>query len=113
MRPINPRSTSIYARSRELRSLCHDLCSRLPSRARSLRDQIERASESVALNFVEGCGRSSPADRAHFFTVARGSAYEVSAAIDTALIRRLVSEPVACAGIDAADHVAAMLARWR
>lgn len=48
----------------------------------SLRDQLERAASSIALNLAEGCGRHSRRDRLHFFAIAQGSAMECAAAID-------------------------------
>jgi hypothetical protein len=37
---------------------------------RSLRDQLERASASIALNLCEGCARRAPGDKAQFFAIA-------------------------------------------
>lgn len=48
----------------------------------ALRDQIERASSSIALNLAEGCARRTRRDRHHFFAIAQGSATECAAAID-------------------------------
>ncbi len=48
----------------------------------ALRDQLERAASSIALNLAEGCGRRSRPDRLHFFAMAQGSAAECAAAID-------------------------------
>lgn len=48
----------------------------------SLRDQLERASASIALNLAEGCARRTRRDRHHFFAMAQGSAMECAAAID-------------------------------
>lgn len=42
-----------------------------------LTNQIRRASLSVSSNISEGFGRSSVADRTHFYIMARGSLYEV------------------------------------
>lgn len=39
---------------------------RLP---RHLKDQMDRATSSIALNFAEGYGKSSPNDRNKFFTI--------------------------------------------
>ena len=48
-------------------------------------NQLKRSSSSIPLNIAEGCGRESPADRARFFTIAKGSALESSASIDLLL----------------------------
>jgi|SRR3990167_8092857 len=42
-----------------------------------LTDQIRRASISITSNIAEGFGRSGINDKAHFFTMAIGSLYEV------------------------------------
>jgi four helix bundle protein len=55
-----------------------------------LRDQLERASISIVLNIAEGCGRVSPADKARFYAMARGSATEVAAVLDVLWARALV-----------------------
>src|SRR5687767_4852511 len=48
----------------------------------SLRDQLDRASVSIVLNIAEGAGRFSPADKARFYAIARGSATECAAIMD-------------------------------
>ena len=49
-----------------------------------LGDQLLRAAQSVVLNIAEGAGQASlPAKRRHY-TIARGSAFEVAAALDLA-----------------------------
>jgi four helix bundle protein len=57
----------------------------------ALRDQLDRASVSICLNTAEGAGRTSPAEKRHFFSIARGSATESGAALDLLLARGLVS----------------------
>src|SRR5215470_19794090 len=47
-----------------------------------LRDQLDRASVSIVLNIAEGAGRFSPADKARFYGIARGSATECAAIVD-------------------------------
>ena len=56
--------------------------SRLRVTPAPLRDQIDRASSSVVLTLAEGIGRVSGPDRAHFFAMARGSAFECAAVLD-------------------------------
>ena len=58
-----------------------------------LRNQLERASASVLLNLAEGCGRWAPGEKAHFYSIARGSAMECAAALDVLAARSLLSAP--------------------
>lgn len=41
-----------------------------------LTSQIRRAASSISANLSEGFGRQTNADKAHFYIMARGSAYE-------------------------------------
>jgi four helix bundle protein len=45
-----------------------------------------RAAKSAALNVAEAAGRSSPADRARVFAIARGEALEAAAAVEIAVL---------------------------
>jgi four helix bundle protein len=58
----------------------------------ALRDQLDRASSSVALNLAEGWGRWQARDKAHFYAIARGSLLESGAAIDLLRARGLARE---------------------
>lgn len=49
-----------------------------------LRDQLSRASVSVALNLAEGYGRYSRKDKRRCYTIALGSARECAAALELA-----------------------------
>ncbi len=60
--------------------------------ALELRDQLDRASISIVLNIAEGCGRRSPADKARFYSMARGSATECAAILDLLGVRELVDD---------------------
>ena len=57
-----------------------------------LRDQLLRASVSVVLNLSEGAGRRSRADKARFYSMARGSASESGAILYLLRARGVVSE---------------------
>ena len=63
----------------------------IPRGHRELRDQLTRASLSIPLNCAESVGRVSPADKAHFFAIARGSAMECGAIVDAARSLGLIS----------------------
>ncbi len=45
-------------------------------------DQWKRASLSSVLNLAEGTGRMTPADKRHYYTLARGSIFECVAILD-------------------------------
>ena len=47
-----------------------------------LRNQLTRASSSIALNLAEGNGRKQTNDRKHFFQIAYGSFKECKAILD-------------------------------
>ena len=68
------------------------VASLVPRGHAALRDQLERASTSVALNLSEGWGRWRAREKAHFYTIARGSLLESGAAIDLLLARALAGE---------------------
>jgi four helix bundle protein len=78
-----------------------------------LADQLRRAASSVALNFSEGYGKSTPADQRRYFRIARGSAYEVAAALDVAHGFDAVTAERKAQGKEICDHLAAMLTRFR
>jgi len=50
-----------------------------------LRNQLNRAASSIALNLAEGRGRKTLTDQKHFFQIAYGSAKECQAILDLAL----------------------------
>ena len=47
-----------------------------------LKNQLERASSSIALNLAEGAGRESTKEQKRFFTIAFGSLRECQAILD-------------------------------
>jgi four helix bundle protein len=55
-----------------------------PTYRKHLRDQLVRAADSVVLNIAEGMSKTSPDERRHHLSVAKGSAAEVAAVIDIA-----------------------------
>jgi four helix bundle protein len=53
-----------------------------PKYDRNVRDQLSRASMSIALNIAEGSGRFSSKDKRNFYVIARSSAGECMAMMD-------------------------------
>jgi four helix bundle protein len=52
------------------------------TRVGDVKDQLDRASTSIALNIAEGNGKYAPKDRCRFFDIAHGSALECAAGLD-------------------------------
>ncbi len=64
-------------------------------KARAVRDQLDRASTSIALNIAEGNAKFSMKDRCRYLDIADGSAVECAAALDILIAqKRLTAEDV-------------------
>ena len=86
------------------------LVSRVPSRLRSLADQVVRSASSVPANLSEGHGRSGR-DRAHHYRIAYGSAKEVDTHLRILLHARAIDPARAAQALQVFDDVRAMT--WR
>ena len=99
----------VYSLALEFHALA---CSMLPRRGfAALRDQLERASLSVALCIAEGAGRTSGPDTRRFYEMARGSATESAAVVDVLLVRRLIDAERHRAARNLALRIVQMLSR--
>jgi four helix bundle protein len=78
-----------------------------------LRSQVTRASKSMLLNLAEGVPSRSAAVRRRYFEAAKGSAYEVAAAVDIAGALGMVEGEEVAAILDLCHPVSAMLSRMR
>jgi four helix bundle protein len=81
-------SSDCYRLALELAALAASL---VPRGHAALRDQLERASASGLLNLAEAWGRWQVREKAHHYTIARGSVLESGAAIDLLRARGLAS----------------------
>lgn len=63
----------------------------LPRGHSALADQWRRAAMSIPLNIGEGAGKTSAAERAHCYAIARGEAMECGAILD--VVRLLNAAP--------------------
>jgi len=63
----------------------------LPKGCGALRDQLDRASVSIALNLSEGAGVRAARQKARYYAIARGSASECAAVVAIASARGLAA----------------------
>jgi four helix bundle protein len=73
-----------FQQAKKLYQLCKQL--RLPE---MLRDQLMRASASIALNLAEGSGKRTPQDQRRFYGIALGSVRECEAILELETVEHL------------------------
>ena len=76
-----------------------------------LADQLRRAAQSVPQNIAEGCGRTTRADKAKYYTIARGSAMESASHLDVMRIDELIDAELYARGIELLERIVAMLTK--
>ena len=86
------------------------LTSSIPTRMKSLADQVIRAASSVPANLAEGAGRKGR-DRAHFWRIAYGSALEVGSHLELLMRVGAIDRERADEAIESFDRVRALT--WR
>jgi four helix bundle protein len=101
----------VYQRSIEFLALAHRVRERLPKGHADLADQFRRAAQSVPQNIAEGCGRTTRADKAKHYTIARGSAMESASHLDVMRVDELVDPELYARGIELLDRIVAMLTK--
>ena len=73
-------------------------------------DQLRRTAQSVPQNIAEGCGRTTRADKARHYTIARGSAMESASHLDVMRVDMIDAELYA-RGIELLERIVAMLTK--
>jgi four helix bundle protein len=74
-----------------------------------IKDQLDRASNSIALNIAEGNGKFSPKDRCRFFDIAHGSALECAAGLDILVAKKKLAPEQIQSGKDGLHKIVQML----
>jgi four helix bundle protein len=78
----------VYRCAIDFLALAVQITAQMPRGQFDLRDQLRRASTSIPLNIAEVSGKTSLADRARFYAIARGSALECAAIPDVLRLLR-------------------------
>jgi four helix bundle protein len=101
----------VYQRSIEFLALAHQLRARLPKGHADLADQLRRSAQSTPQNIAEGAGRTTKADKARHYAIARGSAMESASHLDVMKVSELIDEELYARGIELLERVVAMLTK--
>jgi len=80
----------VYQLALEFNKYAHQICSKLDSRS-DIRNQLDRASNSIVLNIAEGNGKYSKKDKCRYFDISLGSSFESAGCLDILSIRNIVS----------------------
>jgi four helix bundle protein len=80
----------VYQKALRFFGIADRIAERL-SRRNDMRDQLQRASGSIVNNTAEGAGEFSPREKARFYRMARRSAIECAATLDSALEINLIA----------------------
>jgi four helix bundle protein len=82
----------VYQCSIQFLALAFAIVGRLPRGHAPLADQLRRAATSIPLNIAEAAGKTSTNDRAHFHSIARGSAMECGAILDVVRLLAVIPD---------------------
>ena len=102
----------VYKVSLELNAWAGELLDgRLSTCKLSVAKQLDRAATSVPLNIAEGNGKRSSRDQGRFLDIARGSALECAACLDTLVVRRALAADEALVGKRLLERIVGMLVK--
>lgn len=74
-----------------------------------IRNQLDRASNSIVLNLAEGNGKFSKKDRCKYFDISMGSSFESAACLDILFIRKSITQSELNEGKDILYELISML----
>ncbi|HEY3450923.1 MAG TPA: four helix bundle protein [Myxococcales bacterium] len=101
----------VYQRSIEFLALAVSIGSDVPKGNAAILDQLRRAASSIPLNIAEASGRTGAADIARTYAIARGSAMECAAVLDTLRVLKVVEDSKHQQGCELLERIVAMLTK--
>ena len=87
---MNFHKLDVYQTAIRFLPLSAEIADRIPPRYCTIAEQLRRASLSIPLNIAEGSGKTSGPDQRRFYSIARGSAMECAAIIDSCAALKLI-----------------------
>ena len=80
---LNHEKLDVYQAAIQFLGLSFQIIEKIPTGYNCLSDQLKRASLSIPLNIAEGSGKVTAKDKSRFYQIARGSATECGAILDS------------------------------
>ena len=109
--PLDFEKLDVYRCAIEFLSLAVRIGSDLPRGEAEVRDQLRRASTSIPLNIAEATGKTSGIDRARYYAIARGSAFECGAILDVLVQIQALPEDLVAPGKSLLSRIVSMLTK--
>jgi len=100
---------NVYRASIQFITWATNLTSRIRGKA-AVKDPLDRASTSIALNIAEGNGKFAIKDRCRYLDFARGSTLECAAWLDVLVAKGLIEPQAIIAGKQQLFEIVSMLA---
>jgi four helix bundle protein len=101
----------VYKCAIEFLALACDLSAQASRGNGPILDQLRRAATSIPLNIAEAAGRTGSADAARCYAIARGSAMECAAILDTLCVLEIADAERHRRGNDLLERIVAMLTK--
>jgi four helix bundle protein len=105
---FNHDKLEVYQEALAFNAWLSDLIGEL-TRLGDVKDQLDRASNSIVLNIAEGNGKYSLKDRCRFMDTAHGSALECAAGLDILVAKRKLAKSQIEAGKSSLQKIVRML----
>ncbi len=101
----------VYRCAIELLALAAPISGQVPRGFSSLAEQLRRAALSVPLNIAEAAGRTTELDAARHYAMARGSAMECAAIVDSLHVLSMVDDSQRTKMLELLARIVSMLTR--
>jgi len=108
---LNHEMLDSYQVSIEFLATAVEVLNKFPKGYHSASDQLQRASLSIPLNIAEGYGKRMRKDRARFYDIARGSAHECGAILDSLRVLQIIDLPSYIKGKTLLHRIVSMLVK--
>ena len=88
---FNHEKLDVYKVALEFLAFAYQIIKKIPPGFGFLADELKRSAHSSVVNIAEGSGKFSPKEKARYYKIARGSADESSATLDSLFTFQIIT----------------------